>query len=130
MTSTTRRNLLRATVIGAALAPVLVAPEVFAAATTRRDLYQRSRFAVLRRKSFRMEGAGRHWRMRLTAVDNLANGKRRDPRAFGLTFRAGAAGPEQGSYVFRRPGFKPTTLFVVPSDPGRRTYQAVIFRKP
>jgi hypothetical protein len=32
--------------------------------------------------------------------------------------------------VLRRPGFKPTTLFVVPSDAQRRTYQAVIFRKP
>jgi hypothetical protein len=130
MTSTTRRSLLRATVLAAALAPVLVAPEVYAAATTRRDLYARTRFAALRRKTFRLEGAGRHWRVRLTKVGNLPNCKKHDPHAFSLTFRSGAKGPEQGSYVLRRPGFKPTTLFLVPSDPVRRTYEAVIFRKP
>ena len=129
MTSTTRRTLLRATALGVALAPVLVAPDVYAAATTRRDLYTRKRFSVLRRKSFRMEGAGRRWRVRLTDVGNLPNCRPRDQHAFSVTFKTGARGPEQGSYVFRRPGFKPTTLFVVP-DPRRRTYRAVVFRKP
>jgi len=130
MTSTTRRSLLRATALAAALAPVLVAPEVYAAATTRRDLYARKRFSVLRRKTFRLEGEGRHWRVRLTKVGNLPHCTKHDPHAFSLTFRSGATGPEQGSYVLRRPGFKATTLFVVPSDARRRTYQAVIFRKP
>jgi hypothetical protein len=130
MTRTTRRTLLRASALGAVLAPLLLAPEVYAAATTRRDLYTRSRFTALRRKTFRLEGPARHWRVRLTAVRNLPNCHRKDPHAFSLTFRAGAAGPEQGSYVLRRPGFKPTTLFLVPSDPVRRTYEAVIFRKP
>jgi hypothetical protein len=130
MTSTTRRSLIRASAVVAALAPVLLAPEVYAASTTRRDLYARTRFAALRRKTFRLEGAGRHWRVRLTKVGNLPNCKKHDPHAFSLTFRSGAKGPEQGSYVLRRPGFKPTTLFLVPSDPVRRTYEAVIFRKP
>jgi hypothetical protein len=130
MTSTTRRALLRATAIGAALAPLLVAPEVYAAATTRRDLYSRKRFSSLRRKTFRLEGAGRHWRVKLTKVGNLPNCSKRDPHAFSLTFRSGATGPEQGSYVLRRPGFRATTLFLVPSDHQRRTYEAVIFRKP
>jgi len=130
MTRTTRRALIRASALGAALAPLLLAPEVYAAATTRRDLYLRTRFSALRRKSFRLEAAGRHWRVKLTKVGNLPNCKKRDPHAFSLTFRSGAAGPEQGSYVLRRPGFKPTTLFVVPSDARRRTYEAVIFRKP
>ena len=130
MTLTTRRALLRATAIGVALAPVLVGPEVYAAATTRRDLYARTRFAALRRRSFRLDGAGRHWRVKLTHVGNLPNCARKDPHAFSLTFRSGATGPEQGSYVLRRPGFTPTTLFVVPSDRGRRTYEAVVFRKP
>jgi hypothetical protein len=130
MTRATRRSLLRATAVAAALAPVLVGPEVYAAATTRRDLYARTRFAALRRKTFRLDGAGRHWRVRLTAVRNLPNCKKKDPHAFSLTFRAGAAGPEQGSYVLRRPGFKATTLFLVPSGADRRDYEAVIFRKP
>jgi hypothetical protein len=130
MTSTTRRALLRASALGAALAPLLVAPEVYAAATTRRDLYARARFSAMRHKAFRLEGAGRHWRVKLTKVGNLPNCAKRDPHAFSLTFRAGATGPEQGSYVLRRPGFKPTTLFVVPSDRQRRTYEAVIFGKP
>jgi hypothetical protein len=130
MTSTTRRSLLRAGSLALVLAPMLLAPEVYAAATTRRDLYARTRFAALRRKTFRLEGAGRHWRVRLTDVKNLPHTPRKDQHRFSLTFRSGAAGPEQGSYVLRRPGFKPTTLFVVPSDRQRRTYEAVIFRKP
>ena len=68
--------------------------------------------------------------MKLTKVGNLPNSKKRNPHAFSLTFRSGATGPEQGSYVLRRPGFKATTLFLVPSDRDRRTYEAVIFRKP
>jgi hypothetical protein len=130
MTTTTRRSLLLASAIGVALAPVLVAPDVYAAATTRRDLYSRTRFAALRRKTFRLEGGGRHWRVKLVEVGNLPNSPKRSPYAFSLTFRAGAVGPEQGSYVLRRPGFKATTLFVVPSDRRRRTYQAVVIRRP
>jgi hypothetical protein len=130
MTTTTRRSLLRAGALGAAVVPLLLAPEVYAAATTRRDLYARKRFAALRRKTFRLDGSGRHWRVRLTGVANLPNCKKHDPHAFSLTFRSGSAGPEQGSYVLRRPGFRATTLFLVPSDARRRTYEAVIFRKP
>jgi hypothetical protein len=130
MTVTTRRSLLAAGAVGAALAPVLLGPEVYAAATTRRDLYSRKRFSALRRKTFRLEGAGRHWRVKLTDVRNLPHAARKDQHRFSLTFRFGSTGPEQGSYVLRRPGFKATTLFLVPSDSGRRTYEAVIFRKP
>jgi uncharacterized protein DUF6916 len=130
MTSTTRRGLLRAGVLGLALAPVLVGPEVLAAVTMRKDLYARGRFAPLRHRSFRLEGPTRHWRVRLTKVGHLPAARRHDEHRFSLTFRCGTAGPEQGSYVLRRPGFRPTTLFLVPTDPGRRTYQAVIFRNP
>jgi hypothetical protein len=130
MTVTTRRSLLAAGAVGAALAPILLAPEVYAAATTRRDLYSRKRFSSLRRKSFRLDGQGRHWRVKLTDVRNLPHTPRKDLHRFSLTFRFGAPGPEQGSYVLRRPGFRATTLFLVPSDAKRRTYEAVIFRKP
>ena len=112
------------------MAPLLFAPDVYAAATTRRDLYSRKRFSALRRKSFRLDGAGRHWRVKLTDVRNLPHAPRKDQHRFSLSFRFGSAGPEQGSYVLRRPGFKATTLFLVPTDGSRRTYQAVIFRKP
>jgi hypothetical protein len=130
MRETTRRTLLRAGAVGLAIAPVLVAPEVFAAASTRRDLYARDRFGSLRRKTFRLEGPSRHWRVRLTKVGNLPSSSRGDKHRFSLTFRCGTAGPEQGSYVLRRAGFRPTTLFLVPSDAGRRTYEAIVFRKP
>jgi len=128
--TTTRRALLAVGAVGVALTPILLAPDVFAAATTRRDLYSRSRFSSLRRKTFRLEGPGRHYRVRLADVGRLAHASRRDQHRFILTFRFGAPGPEQGSYVLRRPGFKATTLFLVPTDSGRRTYQAVIYRKP
>jgi len=130
MRDTTRRTLLRAGAVGLALAPVLVAPEVFAAANTRRGLYSRDRFTSLRRTSFRLEGPSRQWRVRLTRVGDLANTRRGDQHRFSLTFRCGTAGPEQGSYVLRRHGFRPTTLFLVPTDSRRRTYEAIVFRKP
>jgi hypothetical protein len=130
MTRTTRRALIGAGALGAAVAPILLAPEVYAAATTRRDLYSRKRFSSLRRRTFRLDGAGRHWRVRLIEVRNLPHTPRKDQHRFSLTFRFGSAGPEQGSYVLRRPGFKATTLFLVPSDRSRRTYEAVVFRKP
>ena len=79
MTSATRRTLLAASALGAALAPVLLAPDVYAAATTRRDLYTRSRFWALRRKTFRLDGAGRHWRVKLTKVGNLPNMPEEEP---------------------------------------------------
>jgi hypothetical protein len=130
MTDTSRRALLFASAWGVVAAPFVGASAALAAATTKRDLYARDRFTSLRRKAFRLEGAGRHWRVKLTDVGNLANSRRKDPHAFSLTFRSGSTGPEQGSYLLRRPGFRATTLFLVPSDAGRRTYQAVIFRKP
>ena len=130
LTQTTRRNLLRAGTLGAAVAPLLVAPEVFAAASTRRDLYTRDRFRSLRRRTFRLEGPSRHYRVRLTKVSNLPGAGRGDQHRFSLTFRCGTTGPEQGSYVLRRAGFRPTTLFLVPRDAGRRTYEAIVFRKP
>jgi hypothetical protein len=130
MTETSRRALLFASVWGAVAAPFVGAAGASAAATTKRGLYARGRFTSLRRKTFRLEGAGRRWRVKLTNVGNLPNCRKQDQHAFSLTFRFGSAGPEQGSYVLRRQGFKPTTLFLVPSDARRRTYEAVIFRKP
>jgi len=129
MTTTTRRSLLAAGALGAALAPVLRAPAAWAAATTSRDLYVRTRFSSLRRTSFRLDGAGRHWRVRLSEVRNL-QGQGRDQHRFSLVFRTAVAGPEQGSYVLRRPGFRPTTLFLVPIGGDRRTYEAVVYRRP
>ena len=130
MKATSRRALLFASAWGAVAAPFYGAAEASAAATTRESLYVRDRFASMRRKAFRLEGGGRHWRVRLTKVDNLANCRKADQHAFSLTFRCARSGPEQGSYVLRRPGFKATTLFIVPSGSDRRTYEAVIFRKP
>ena len=99
MTSTTRRSLIRASALAAALAPLLAVPEVYAAVTTRRDLYSRTRFSALRHKTFRLEGAGRHWRVKLTKVGNLANCKASEPHAFSLTFRAGARRPGAGQLL-------------------------------
>lgn len=130
MTTTTRRSLLRAGALGLVLGPVLLAPEAFAAFTTRRGLYSRARFAALRQRSFQLEGPNRSWRLRLIEVGNLPNAARRDQYSFSLTFRAAGEGPPQGTYLLTRPGFAPTSLFVVPGDVKRRTYRAVVFRKP
>lgn len=126
----TRRTLVLAGAAGAALGPLLVAPDVFAAATSRRDLYTRSRFRALRGRSFRLEGGGRTWRVRLTRVRDVPHAPRRDAHRFSLTFTSGVPGPEQGSYVLRRQGFRATTLFVVPSDAARRTYEVIVLGTP
>ena len=86
--------------------------------------------AALRRKTFRLEGRGPALAGEADRGREPAPRKQEGPARFSLTFRSGSAGPEQGSYVLRRPGFRPTTLFVVPSDATRRTYEAVVFRKP
>lgn len=130
MTSTTRRALLRAGAAGLALAPVLVGPDAFAALTTRRGLYVRERFAALKHRTFVMDGPEGRWRVRLVRVGNLAHCAPKDSHAFSLTFRTSRRGPAQGSYLVRRRGFRATTLFLVPCDEARRTYEAVVFRRP
>ena len=64
--------------------------------------------------------------MKLTRVTDLPHAVHGDQRSFALTFRRGKAGPPQGTYTLRRKGFRPTVLFVVPSDARRRTYEVVV----
>ena len=130
MTELSRRNVIVAGVMGAVLAPFAAARTAFAAGTTKRSLYRRSRFAPLRQRRFTVSGGGGTWSMRLVRVSNLPNSLRRDENRFALTFRCSRGGPPQGSYTVRRSKFAPTTLFLVPSDPARRTYEAVIFTRP
>ena len=130
MTELSRRNLLVAGALGVVLAPFATAREAFASGTTKRGLYRRRRFAPLRQRRFRVTGAGGPWSMRLVKVGNLPNSPRRDDNRFALTFSCNRAGPPQGSYTLRRKKFAPTTLFLVPSDSSRRTYEATVFNKP
>lgn len=139
MTETSRRALLRAGALAASAAPLL-APAAAAAAgtsgaarparpsrpTLNRPLYRRSRFAPLLGQVFTViDPVGRR-PMTLTGVGDLALGRPEDDRCFTLTFTADEPGPIQGTFLLRRSGFPATTLFLVPSDPERRTYQAII----
>ncbi len=144
MTETSRRTVLRAGALAAAAAP-LVAPAAASAAggrsgapagstagagprrpTIARPLYRRSRFAPYVGQSFLViDPAGRR-PMTLTGVGDRAVGRPADERSFTLTFTADEPGPAQGTFLVRRTGFPSTTLFLVPSDPDRRTYQAII----
>jgi hypothetical protein len=128
--SATRRTVLRGSALLAALAPGFVGGEASAASTRRAGLYRRRRFRHLRGRSFRLEGDGGRWRVRLARVGNLPHCERRAEHAFSLTFRAAKVGPPQGTYVLTRPGFAPTSLFVVPRDAQRRTIEAVVFGQP
>jgi uncharacterized protein DUF6916 len=125
MTPTTRRSVLRAGAAALVLAPFAATRAAFGAAASR-DLYTRVRFRRWLRSSFRVVGRTEEWRMRLVRVSNLPAAPDGASRRFALTFRSRVPGPPQGSYVFQRKGFTPTTLFVVPSDPERRTYQAIV----
>lgn len=126
MTETSRRAVLRAGAFGVVVAPFASVRTAFAAATT--NLYTRSRFKPLINATFKLVDTTGSWSMTLSQVNDLPNAASGDNYRFGLTFRSSAAGPPQGTYTLRRSGFTSTTLFVVPSDASRRTYQAVINR--
>jgi hypothetical protein len=126
MTETSRRALLRAGAFGVLVAPFTSVRAAFAAATT--NLYTRSRFTPLVNKTVKFVGPTGSWSMTLSRISDLPHAARGDNYRFGLTFGSPAAGPPQGSYTLQRSGFTSTTLFVVPSDPGRTTYEGVINR--
>lgn len=129
MTETSRRALLRAGVLGVALAPFASASPAFAAVASS-GLYTRSRFTPLLNSRFKLVGKTGTWPMTLTQVTDLPQAPGGAEHRFGLTFHSSVAGPTQGSYILRRSRFTSTTLFVVPSDASRRTYQAVVNSAP
>jgi hypothetical protein len=125
-TTTSRRALLGGAFLGLVSAPFASLRPAFAAP---RSLYSRVRFVPLLKRRFSLQFGRQHWTVRLTRISDLSHAAKGDNRSFALTFRSETAGPPQGTYVLRRRGFTPTTLFVVP-DASHRTYQAVIFRAP
>lgn len=128
MTDTSRRVLLRAGAFGVLLAPLVSVRTALAAATT--SPYSRSRFSKLQNAKFSLLGETSTWSVTLVSITDLAGAPSGDDNRYGLTFQSAVAGPPQGSYTLQRSGFTPTTLFVVPSDSARRTYQAIINRMP
>ena len=130
MTETTRRALLRTGAAALVLAPFASARDALAAAASRPEFYTRSRFRRQVGRSFRLVTPTRSWRMRLTKVTDLPSSPAGDRHRFAVTFTTARPGPPQGSYLVRRNRFTSTQLFVVPSDPQRRTYTAVINRAP
>ena len=66
--------------------------------------------------------------MTLTRISDLLGAVPDDDDAFALTFSVWAAGPPQGTFNLRRPGFTTTQLFLVPDHADRLTYQAIINR--
>jgi hypothetical protein len=125
-TTTTRRAVLSGAFLGLVSAPFATLRPAFAAP---RSLSSRARFAAMFRQRFWLVDGNQRWRVRLIRISDLAYAHKGDNRSFALTFRSSTAGPPQGTYVVRRRGFTPTTLFVVP-DPSRRTYQAIVFSAP
>jgi hypothetical protein len=96
--------------------------------TRARNLYTRSRFARLRRARFTISGPGVRRTVVLKAVTDLPRDPTGASTGFRLTFRTTTVGPPQGTYTLRRRGFTATSLFLVPSDAQRRTYEAVVNR--
>ncbi len=143
MTDLTRRTVLATGAGGMALAAVTAAvPDAAAAApslvdartaalaergfTRNAKLYRRKRFKAHRTMVFKVSGPGVHLRMKLTDVSNIPLVTKGSNRSFELVFKARHAGPPQGTYTFRRRGFKATSLFMVPTDAGRRTYRVTV----
>lgn len=129
MTDLTRRGLLGAAFSAVVLAPFARGTEAVAAAK-KPNLYTRRRFRRLVKAKFRLVGPTGSTPVRLVRIGNLPRTTAGDDRRFTLNFKATKAGPPQGTYTLRRAGFTATTLFVVPTDDARRTYQAVVNRAP
>ena len=129
MTELSRRGLLGASALGVGVA-LFGSPSSAVAAAPSARLYTRTRFTPQLRKVFKLTSATGSWSMRLTQVTDLPGARRGAKHCFGLTFRSSVAGPPQGTCTLRRPGFTSMTLFIVPSDASRRTYQAVVNRMP
>jgi len=125
MSDLSRRSLLAAGAWGAAMSPFLGAGSANA---VRPRAYSRARFLSLRRKRFRFAGPGGRWTGRLVEISDLSSVQAGDDQAYGLTFAARRPGPEQGTFTMQRHRFAPMTLFLVPTDAGRRTYYAVVNR--
>lgn len=125
MTEMSRRAVLGAGAAGAATLAVGL-PASTATAAGVRDLYTRRRFTRLRGRKFTLTDGTRSWSVKLTKVTDLPHAARGRQRSFALTFRRATPGPPQGTYTLRRRGFRPTVLFVVPSDRRRRTYEVVV----
>lgn len=125
MTEMSRRAVLGASAAGAVvLASGVQAAEAAPARVA--DLYRRRRFARVRGRRFLLTSPAGSWAVKLTEVRDLEHARHGDQRSFALTLRRASAGPPQGTYTLRRPGFSPTVLFVVPSDARRRTYEVVV----
>lgn len=120
MNDLSRRNLLKAGALTLMLAPLTFAPVT--------NLYARSRFGPLLNRPFDVSDDLHSAAMTLALISDLPGALAEDDDAFALTFRASAAGPPQGTYTLKRPGFASTLLFLVPDDASRLTYQAIINR--
>lgn len=126
MNDLSRRGLLGAAFFGVVLAPLTRGTEAYAA-RARVNLYSRRRFTPLLTRKFRLTGPSTSVPVRLARVANLPGSAHGDNRCYALTFTTTRPGPEQGSYVLRRRGFKATPLFLVP-DTHRRSYVAIVNR--
>ena len=120
MTDYARRDLLKAGALALMLSPLILSP------TT--NLYARSRFSPLLGQSFDIPDDVHRASLTLTRISDLMGGIADDDDAFALTFRAGTAGPSQGTFRLSRPRFATTDLFLVPDDATRMTYQSIINR--
>lgn len=135
MFSSSRRQFLRTGALGAVslavlaeTAPASALAQAPGAAKGAKSLLTRSRFTKELGATFTMKSPVATWRTRLEAVGDLVPvlGTAEESR-FSLTFSSAEPGPPQGAFVFSRPGFEATSLFVIP-DGDRQRYIAIVNR--
>lgn len=115
MAQLSRRRVVEAGVaaVGGLIAAGAAAPDAFGA---RRRLPQRAAFERSRGRTFTATSGGHRYRLRLREVQDLPAAKARQRQlCFNLVFApAGGRAPSEGIYRLRRPGFRPTELFISP----------------
>jgi hypothetical protein len=122
MSEISRRSLLRAGVVVAAVVPVsgLVLPTGAAFAGT---AVTRSSFTPHLGSAFTLPGGSR---LKLTAIEDLPNAVAGDPRRFSLTFRLDTGPkPEQGTWKVTHRKLGRLSMFLVPV--GRRGDLQAVF---
>ncbi len=129
MANPSRRSILRAGVLGAAVAAPLAASENVLAAVASGGMasgLRRSTFAPHVKSSFTLVGAGTRHQATLVKVGDLVAAPSGHDAKFRLLFRVKGARPAEGTYRLRHGRIAAMDLFVAPVGAKGDLYEAVV----
>lgn len=128
MANPSRRSVLRAGVLAAAVAAPLAASEnvLAAVASNMSSGLRRSTFVPHVKSSFALVGGGAKHKATLVSVSDLVAGPSGHDAKFRLLFRVKGSRPEGGTYRLRHGRVAAMDLFVAPVGAKGNLYEAVV----